>query len=88
MVDTPQTREQLGHILQQMTGRPFQVVFQIGERAVLPNAPTVSVDNKTADALDPLVEYAIQDLGAQVMQAGHESESQQRLSNSSSERLS
>lgn len=68
MVDTPQTREQIGHILQQMTGRPFQVVFQIGERAVLPNAPTLSVESPPPDALDPLVEYAIQDLGAQVVQ--------------------
>ncbi|MCS6826352.1 MAG: DNA polymerase III subunit gamma/tau [Caldilinea sp.] len=68
MVDTPQTREQIGHVLQQMTGRPFQVIFQIGERAVLPNAPTLSVENPPTDALDPLVEYAIQDLGAQVVQ--------------------
>lgn len=68
MVDTPQTREQIGHILQQMTGRPFQVVFQIGERAVLPNAPTLSVESPPTDAIDPLVEYAIQDLGAQVVQ--------------------
>jgi DNA polymerase-3 subunit gamma/tau len=66
MVNTQETRGQLSQILQQMLGRPFQIVFQIGERAVLPNTPAVSVEATTTDVTDALVEFAVKDLGAKV----------------------
>ncbi|MCB9116383.1 MAG: DNA polymerase III subunit gamma/tau [Caldilineaceae bacterium] len=68
MVDNQETRDQLSRILQHLLGRPFQVVFQTGEHALLPNANVVQVEEKKSDAKDALIDYAVSDLGAQVVQ--------------------
>lgn len=70
MVDNPETRDQLSRILQQLLGRPFQVVFQTGENATLPNAGAVVVEAKAGDEQDALVDYAVSDLGARVVREG------------------
>ncbi len=70
MVDNPETRDQLSRILQQLLGRPFQVVFQTGESAVLPNAAAVVIETKAGDEKDALVDYAVSDLGARVVREG------------------
>ncbi len=70
MVDNQETRDQLSRILQHLLGRPFQVIFQTGEHALLPNANVVPVEEKKSDGKDALIDYAVSDLGAQVVQEG------------------
>jgi len=70
MADNQETRDQLSRILQHLLGRPFQVIFQTGEHAALPNAGTVSVEETKKDDKDALVEFAVSDLGAQIVQEG------------------
>jgi len=70
MADNQETRDQISRILQHLIGRPFQVIFQTGDQAVLPNAGVLSVEEKKNDDKDALVEYAVNDLGAQMVQEG------------------
>ncbi|MBW7881963.1 MAG: DNA polymerase III subunit gamma/tau [Caldilineaceae bacterium] len=67
MVDTPETRDQVGKVFSQFLNRPVTVIFQTGEHAQLPNASPSAPDTKAADSADPLLDYAVNDLGAQVV---------------------
>lgn len=69
MISTPETLVQVAEILSQFLGRQVSLTCQTGETAVL-SATAGRVVRETSDQSgpDPLVEYAVNELGAQVLE--------------------
>ena len=68
MVAQPETLKIVTATLSEFLGRKVQIECQMGDRAVLPRvagAPSVGIHG---DGPDPLVEYADNELGAQVIE--------------------
>ncbi|MCC9076933.1 DNA polymerase III subunit gamma/tau [Litorilinea aerophila] len=71
MVARPDTLQKVSRIFSEYLGRPVQVECQMGEQARLSLSLSAGQSGDAADAgdtLDPLVEYAINDLGAEVVE--------------------
>ncbi len=71
MVARPDTLQKVSRIFSEYLGRPIQVECQMGEQARLSLSLSAGQSGESADAsdtLDPLVEYAINDLGAEVVE--------------------
>jgi len=67
MVSQPETLKIVTATLSDFLGRKVQLECQMGERATLPRALGVSSGGGPSDGPDPLVEYAVNELGAQVI---------------------
>ena len=68
MVSQPETLKIVTATLSDFLGRKVQLECQMGERAVLPRALGAVSDGATGDGPDPLVKYAVDELGAQVIE--------------------
>jgi DNA polymerase-3 subunit gamma/tau len=67
MISAPETLAQVAEILSQILGRTVSLTCQTGETAILSaTAGRVVRDSIESDGPDPLVEYAVNELGAQV----------------------
>jgi len=67
MISDPETLAQVSAILAQFVGRQVMIECQEGEHAVLSAAAGRAVrDERKADGPDPLLEFAVSELGAQV----------------------
>lgn len=66
MVDTPQTKAQVTDLLSAQLGRPVTLECQMGDQAQLSSLKLAAQPETTHDGVDPLVEYAVAELGAQV----------------------
>jgi hypothetical protein len=67
MISAPETLTQVAEILSQILGRAVSLTCQTGETATLSaGAGRVVRDSVDSDGPDPLVEYAVNELGAQV----------------------
>jgi DNA polymerase-3 subunit gamma/tau len=67
MIAQPETRTQVATILSEFFGRPIQVECQMGEQARISGSVAVTRSSAARDGNDPLVEYAVSTLGAQVV---------------------
>jgi DNA polymerase-3 subunit gamma/tau len=67
MISQSETRGQLAAILSDILGRPVQLECQMGEQARLSGRIAVTAVQENKDGHDPLVEYAVSALGAQVI---------------------
>jgi len=68
MIVKPDTLNKVADVLSTYLGRPIKLTCQMGERASVANPIGMSEDNRAEEGPDPLVEYAVSDLGAQVLE--------------------
>ncbi len=67
MVDTVEMRDKISRVFTQFLGRSVSLLVQTGEQAVLPNVISVLDEPDGKSGPDPLVEFAVNDLGAKVV---------------------
>lgn len=67
MVARPETLPKVVNILSSILGRAITLECQVGEQAKLARMVTVKTDDQQGDGPDPLVAYAVSDLGAEVV---------------------
>nr|HMN28729.1 hypothetical protein [Caldilineaceae bacterium] len=67
MIARPENLEQVTTILGQILGRPVTLECQLGEQAKLTNMVVVQTAGQENGAPDPLVQYAVSQLNAEVM---------------------
>jgi DNA polymerase-3 subunit gamma/tau len=67
MIAEPENHGRLVAMLTEFFGRPVQLECQAGEQARLVRAVATSLDVEREDGADPLVDYAVAHLGAQVV---------------------
>lgn len=68
MIAEPETNGKIVAMLSKILGRSVKLDCQSGERAQLTNMITVTTLAKESDGVDPLLEYAVSTLGAEVVQ--------------------
>lgn len=66
MIAEPETNGKIVALLSKILGRSVKLDCQAGERAQLTNMITVTTIAKETDGVDPLLEYAVTALGAEV----------------------
>ncbi|MEZ4865891.1 MAG: DNA polymerase III subunit gamma/tau [Caldilineaceae bacterium] len=66
MMAEPETLAQVASILSSLLGRSVRLECQMGERALLTNMVMAPVEQ--SDGVDPLLEYAVSTLGAEVLE--------------------
>lgn len=66
MIAEPETNGKIVALLSKILGRSVKLDCQAGERAQLTNMITVTAIAKESDGVDPLLEYAVTTLGAEV----------------------
>ena len=66
MVAQPDTLHQVGEVMARFLDRPVQIDCQMGEKAKVSNPIGVSNTPVLDEGPDPLIEYALSDLGAEV----------------------
>ena len=66
MTAKPENLQQITAILTQMLGRPVILECQMGDIAELKGL-TATSQNQPSDGSDPLVDFAVQDLGAEIL---------------------
>ncbi|MEZ4736780.1 MAG: hypothetical protein R3E79_57600 [Caldilineaceae bacterium] len=67
MIAEPETNAKIVALLSKVLGRSVKLECQLGERAQLANMITVTTTVKESDGVDPLLEYAVSALGAEVV---------------------
>ena len=67
MIAEPETNGKIVALLSKILGRSVKLDCQAGERAQLTNMITVTALAKEGDGVDPLLEYAVTTLGAEVI---------------------
>lgn len=67
MIAEPETNGKIVALLSKILGRSVKLDCQAGERAQLTNMITVTTIAKESDGVDPLLEYAVTTLGAEVI---------------------
>jgi hypothetical protein len=67
MVAQPEVSAQVAGILSRILGRPLTLECQMGSEARLANVIRVEADNR-ASGPDPLLEYAVSNLGAEIVE--------------------
>ncbi|MCE7984932.1 MAG: DNA polymerase III subunit gamma/tau [Caldilinea sp. CFX5] len=68
MIAEPETNSKIVAMLSKILGRSVKLDCQSGERAQLTNMITVTPLAQESDGIDPLLEYAVSTLGAEVVQ--------------------
>ncbi len=68
MIAEPETNSKIVAMLSKILGRSVKLDCQSGERAQLTNMITVTPLAQESDGVDPLLEYAVSTLGAEVVQ--------------------
>ncbi len=68
MIAAPENHGRMVAILTEFLGRPVQLECQVGEQARLMRAVASDSGPEHADGADPLVDYAVAHLGAQVIE--------------------
>jgi DNA polymerase-3 subunit gamma/tau len=68
MVARPETLQKVATILANLLGRPVQLECQMGEKAQMSNLVATTAGRRGEDGPDPLVEYAVASLGAEVIE--------------------
>ena len=66
-LDTAETRAEIAQVIAEFLKHPVKLTLQIGERAELPVGTPASESPRDAGGSDLLVEFAVNDLGAQVV---------------------
>ncbi|RIK37939.1 MAG: DNA polymerase III subunit gamma/tau [Chloroflexi bacterium] len=69
MVARPETQEEVATILGQILGRPVKLECQLGEKAQLMHMVILPASDQGSSGSDPLVQYAVNQLNAQVQDA-------------------
>jgi DNA polymerase-3 subunit gamma/tau len=72
MLSKPETQAQVEAVLSEFLGSPFNVEFQIGDRAKLAMAANVAPAVGPRSGPDPLVEFAVSELHAEVKPGSRE----------------
>ncbi len=67
MIAQPETRSQVAKLLSHFLGRPIRLECQDGDRAQLPAQALAGVREEARDGPDPLIEFALGELGAEVV---------------------
>ncbi len=68
MIAEPETNGKIVVLLSKVLGRAVKLECQLGERAQLTNMITLSSTSNERDGVDPLLEYALSTLGAEVIE--------------------
>jgi citrate lyase beta subunit len=68
MIAEPETNGKIVAMLSKILGRSVKLDCQSGDRAQLTNMITVTTLAKETDGVDPLLEYAVSTLGAEVVE--------------------
>lgn len=68
MIAEPETNTKIVALLSKILGRSVKLECQLGERAQLTNMIMVTTIAKENDEVDPLLEYAVSTLGAEVVE--------------------
>jgi len=68
MISRPETKGQVAATLSEFLGRTVVLECQLGDEAQLSDRLGVATEENISDELDPLVVYAVENLGAEVVQ--------------------
>ena len=68
MIDDPETRAQVAALLSEFLGRKMVLECQVGDKAKLSSSERAITQESTDEGPDPLVEYAVNELGAEVVE--------------------
>ncbi len=68
MIAEPETNGKIVGLLSKIVGRSVKLECQLGERAQLTNMITLSATTTDSSGVDPLLEYALSTLGAEVIE--------------------
>lgn len=68
MIDEPETRAKIAGLLSEFLGRKMVLECQVGDKAKLSSNERAITQDSTDEGPDPLVEYAVSDLGAEVVE--------------------
>ncbi|MDE0080639.1 MAG: DNA polymerase III subunit gamma/tau [Caldilineaceae bacterium] len=74
MISEATTRDALSEILSEILGQQVTLICQSGERATIPSAIGHAVEETQASGPDPLLEYAVSELGAEVSDGQRETD--------------
>ncbi len=66
VISEPNTRDAIAAILTEILGQQVTVICQSGEKASIPSNTGQAVEENPTNGPDPLLEYAVSELGAQV----------------------
>ncbi len=66
VISEANTRDAIAAILTEILGQQVTVICQSGEKATIPSNTGQAVEENTTSGPDPLLEYAVSELGAQV----------------------
>ena len=69
MIAEPETNGKIVLLLSKVLGRSVKLECQLGERAQLTNMITLTSNSTERDGVDPLLEYALSTLGAEVIES-------------------
>jgi DNA polymerase-3 subunit gamma/tau len=68
MISKPDTLNHVADVLSNHLGRPLKLTCQMGEQATVANPIGAAKEARSEEGPDPLVEYAVSNLGAQVVE--------------------
>lgn len=68
MIDEAETRAQVAALLSEFLGRKMMLECQVGDKARLSSSERAIAQDSVDEGPDPLVEYAVSDLGAEVIE--------------------
>jgi len=68
MIDAPETRDQVAALLSEFLGRKMLLECQVGDKARLSSSERAITQDVSDEGPDPLVEYAVNELGAEVVE--------------------
>ena len=66
VISEARTKDAISGILAEMLGQQVTLICQSGEKATIPSASGQAVEEKESNGPDPLLEYAVSELGAKV----------------------
>ena len=66
VISEAKTKDTVAVILSEILGQQVSIICQSGDQATIPTAAGRAVEEKSTDGQDPLLEYAVSELGAKV----------------------
>ena len=66
VISEAKTKDSVAVILSEILGQQVSIICQSGDQATIPTAAGRAVEEASADGQDPLLEYAVSELGAKV----------------------
>ena len=66
VISEAKTKDNVPVILSEILGQQVSIICQSGDQATIPTAAGRAVEEKSTDGQDPLLEYAVSELGAKV----------------------